>query len=141
MKNRICIALGTAAALALAGCSSTGARIRAHQVAFDSYPERVQYHLRRGVIEVGYTPEMVFIALGEPSRKAEVVAEDGTAQVWTWWKHTPGVSIGLGGWNHVGSHVGFGSGISVGDRGRRETKAVVEFRSDKVHRFEVLAPR
>ena len=141
MKHPTSIALCAVAALALAACSTTGARIRANQADFDRYPEQVQHNLRSGVIEVGYTPQMVTIALGEPSRKAQLVTGEGTAEVWTWWRHTPGISLGFGGWNSVGSHVGFGSGISVGDRGRRETKAVVEFRSGLVHRFETMTPR
>jgi hypothetical protein len=136
-----CIGLCVALALAWLGCSTTGARIKQHQEAFDSYPERVQQNLRNGVIEVGYTPEMVVIALGEPSRKVDVVTDDATAQLWTWTRQTPGVSLSLGGWNALGSHVALGSGMSVADPGQRDDVAIVEFRSGLVHRFERLTPR
>ncbi len=139
MGRRLRIALYTALALALAGCSTTNSRIRKHQEAFEAYPESVQQNLRRGAIDVGYTPEMVFIALGEPDRKVDRVSEDGMAQVWTWWKSTPGVGISLGGWNSLGSNVGLGTGVSVGEPGRREQTAVVEFRSGRVRRFEAVA--
>ena len=140
MKNRVCVALWTAMAVALAGCSTTGSRIREQQAVFDGYPEHVQQNLRAGVIEVGYTPEMVFIALGEPERKAERVTGEGASQVWTWWTHSPGIGFGLGSWSSVGSRVGLGTGISLGDRAQREEQTVVEFVSGRVRRFERLAP-
>lgn len=141
MKNCVRAAFCTVAILTLAGCSTTGSRIRERQALFDSYPEHVQQDLRDGIIQLGYTPEMVFIAFGKPDRKREVVTGDGVAQVWTWWKSSPGLALGVGGWNYVGGNVGLGTGLSVGDRARREEKAAVEFRSGRVHRFEVPAPR
>ena len=141
MQRPVRIALFTAAALALLACSTTGSRIREHQDAFERYPEYVQHNLRNGVIEVGYTSEMVFIALGDPDRKLDVVTGEVAAQVWTWWKSSPGIGLSLGGWNSLGSNVGLGTGMTLGERSRREETAVVEFRKDRVHRFEMLAPR
>ena len=140
MVERLRIALCTALVLAVVGCSTTNSRIRKHQQTFDALPEIVQQNLRGGTIDVGYTPEMVFIALGEPDRKVDRVSEDGMSQVWTWWRSTPGVGISLGGWNSLGSNVGLGTGVSVGEQGRREQTAVVEFRSGRVRRFEAVAP-
>jgi hypothetical protein len=141
MQGRVCIALCTATALVLLACSTTGSRIRAQQAAFDGYPETVQQNLRNGAIEVGYTPEMVLIALGEPDRKVDAVSGEVAAQVWTWWKSSPGIGVSLGGWNSLGSNVGIGTGMTVGERARREETAVVEFRRARVHRFEMMAPR
>jgi hypothetical protein len=134
------IALCTVVTIAWLGCSTTNSRIREHQEAFDAYPERVQQNLRQGVIEVGYTPQMVFIAMGEPDRKVDVANGEEVAQVWTWSRSTPGIGVSLGGWNALGSHVGLGSGMSLGERAHREDVAVVEFRRGQVHRFERLAP-
>ena len=141
MKKPLRIALCTAAALALLACNTTGSRVRQHREAFDAWPPQVQHNLRNGVIEVGYTPEMVFIALGAPHRKMNVVTGEAIAQVWTWWRRTPGVGISLGGFSPVGSHVGVGTGFALGGRSHREEKAVVEFRDGRVHRFQVPAPR
>jgi hypothetical protein len=141
MKSRVRVAFCMAVAVALAGCSTTGSRIREQQAVFDSYPEHVQLNLRAGNIEVGYTPEMVFIALGEPDRKAEVVTGEGASEVWTWWTRSPGIGFGLGSSRALGSSVGLGTGIAVGNRARREEQAVVEFVSGRVRRFEMLAPR
>jgi len=141
MRGCVRIAFCTAVAVTLVACSTTGSRIRERQALFDSYPEHVQQNLRAGVIEVGYTPEMVLIAFGEPDQRREVVTGEGVAQVWTWWKSSPRVSFGVGSWNYLGGHVGLGTGFAVGDRARREEQAVVEFRSGRVHGFEVPAPR
>ena len=141
MDTMLRIALGTAAALVLLACNTTGSRIRQHQDAFDAYPEHVQLNLRHGVIEVGYRPEMVIIALGEPDQKIDVVTRDAMAQVWTWWRSTPGIGIQLGGWSFLGSNLGLGTGLSMGGQAQREQEAMVEFRHGRVHRFEKAAPR
>ena len=141
MKNQLWVVFCIAVMVASAGCSTIGSRIHDRQAVFDAYPEPVQRNLRNGMIEVGYTPEMVLIALGEPDRKAEVVTAEGVSQVWTWWRSRPGFGFGLGSFRSVGSSVGLGTGISVGDRPQREEEAVVEFVSGTVRRFETLAPR
>jgi hypothetical protein len=125
----------------LAGCNTTGSRIREHQALFESLPDPTRQNLRDGVIGVGYTPEMVYIALGEPDRKTDVVTGEVAAQVWTWWRRTPGVGVSVGGWNALGSNVGMGSRVALGEQPRRETQTVVEFRSGQVYGFERLAGR
>ncbi|MEE8192676.1 MAG: hypothetical protein V3T74_08030 [Gemmatimonadales bacterium] len=139
MEKPLRIALCTAAALALLACNTPGSRVRQHQEAFDAWPPQVQHNLRNGVIEVGYAPEMVFIALGAPHRKMDVVTGEAIAQVWTWWQRTPGVGISLGGFSSVGSHVGVGTGVTLGERSHREEKAVVEFHDGRVHQFRMPA--
>ena len=106
----------------------------------DGYPPQVRQNLRNGAIELGYTPEMVVIALGEPDRKLDVVTGEVAAQVWTWWQSSPGIGITLGGWNALGSRVGLGTGVSFGEGSRRQDTAVVEFRGGRVHRLEMRAP-
>jgi hypothetical protein len=39
----------------------------------------------------------------------------------------------------VGSHVGVGTGVTLGERSHREEKAVVEFRDGRVHQFRMPA--
>jgi hypothetical protein len=141
MRRSVHILLVMALALVLAGCSTPDSRIRERQAAFDRYPENVQQKLRAGTIEVGYTPEMVEIALGEPDRKAEVVTEDHVAEVWSWWTSSPGFGIGVGSFRALGSSVGIGTGVSVGGRSSREEAAVVEFVSGRVRRFEMAPAR
>ena len=141
MRLRFCIALLAAAALALTACSTIDSRIRKQQALFDGYPPDVQQNIRNGHIEVGYTPEMVAMALGEPDRKVETQTADGVAEVWTYRKSVPGFSVGMGSGSYVGSGVGIGSGVSVGEPPRSEDKAVVEFWRGRVARFHAPAPK
>jgi hypothetical protein len=100
------------AAIALTACNTTGSRIRRQQALFDSYPPEVQQNIRNGVIEVGYTPEMVVMA--------------------------PGFGIGMGTGGYAGGGVGVGTGVTVGEPARSEDHAVVEFSGGRVKRFEAL---
>jgi hypothetical protein len=141
MRLRFCTALLAASALALSACSTVDSRIGKQQALFDSYPPDVQQNIRNGRIAVGYTPEMVVMALGEPDRKVETQTEDGLAEVWSYQKSVPGFSVGMGSGSYVGSGVGIGSGVSVGEPPRREDEAVIEFWRGRVARFHVPAPK
>ena len=127
------------AAFMLAACSTTDSRIRREQALFDGYPPQVKEQIRNGVIDVGYTPEMVVMALGEPDRKVDAQTGDGAAEGWIYRKTTPGISIGLGRGSYVGSGVGIGTGVTVGEPARSEDRARVEFRDGRVSGFEVGA--
>jgi hypothetical protein len=128
-------------AAALAACSTIDSRIGRQQELFDSYPPNVQQNIRNGVIEVGYTPEMVVMALGEPDRKVEMQTQEGVAEVWTYRKSVPGFGVGMGSGGYVGSGVGIGTGVTVGEPARSEDRAVVEFWEGRVSRFQALAPK
>jgi len=56
------------AAAALAACSTPEARIRGHQAEFNAYPAEVRQKIRMGKAAVGFSPEQVKLALGEPDR-------------------------------------------------------------------------
>ena len=69
--------------LLLAGCASTPAqRIEQNQTAFDSFPVAVQARIRGGQIDLGFQPEMVRIALGEPQRKLVRRTAAGDTDIW-----------------------------------------------------------
>ncbi len=140
MRLRGWLALLGATAIALAACSTTDSRIRRHQALFDGYPPEVQHNLRNGVIGIGYSPEMVWMALGKPDRRTEVQSGDGTAEIWTYRKSVPGFAIGMGSGGYVSSRVGVGTHVTVGEPARSEDRAVVEFWQGRVSRFE-LTPK
>ena len=136
--RRAATRIGLALALGLglvAGCSTIDSRIRSQQALFDGYSPEVQQKIRAGDIAVGFTPEMVEMAWGEPYRKDQVTGEDYAAEVWTWSRHVPGVGIGMGTGGYYGGGVGVGTGVLVGDQGHREDRAQVEFRNGKVVSF------
>jgi uncharacterized protein YceK len=131
------VALGVAALL-LAGCSTIDSRIRDNQALFDDYAPEVQQKIRAGEIAVGFTPEMVVMAWGEPYRKDQVTGEDFAAEVWTWSRNVPGIGIGMGTGGYYGGNVGIGSGVVIGEGSRREDRSQVEFRNGKVVTFRNL---
>ena len=69
-------------ALLLAGCASPAQRIQQNQEFFDSLPVAAQARIRGGQIDLGFTPAMVRIALGEPQRKLIRRAAAGETEVW-----------------------------------------------------------
>jgi hypothetical protein len=127
-----------AAALAFAaGCASTPAsRIEKQKAAFDSWPADVQQKVSAGQVAVGFTPEMVRVALGEPDRVSTRTTEKGQGEVWSYTDRRPRLSFGLG----VGTARGgsaYGGGVSVGnDRWRDDEALRVIFASGQVSAIE-----
>lgn len=64
------------------GCNTTGARIRANRDTFDALDPATQQAVKRGEVHLGYTAEMVEIALGRPSQVAGGMR--GTDEDATW---------------------------------------------------------
>lgn len=74
---------GLAAAALIAGCAHTpDSRIQQNAEVFETFPAEVQETIRRGEVEVGYTPEMVYLALGEPDRKVTRRTADEVREIW-----------------------------------------------------------
>ena len=71
-------------ALLLAGCATPEKRIQQNQEIFDSFPVAAQARIRSGQIDLGFTPDMVRIALGEPQRKTLRRAADGEVEIWSY---------------------------------------------------------
>ena len=69
--------------LLLAGCATTPTqRIAKNQDLFDSFPVAAQARIRGGQIDLGFTPDMVRIALGDPQRKVLRRTADGDTEIW-----------------------------------------------------------
>jgi hypothetical protein len=67
---------------ALAGCNTTESRIRQKNEVFASLPLADQTRLRRGEVAVGDTGDMVFIALGAPTRHRTHSTAEGSRTEW-----------------------------------------------------------
>jgi hypothetical protein len=76
----ICFALPLL--LLLAGCATPARRIQQNQELFDSFPVAAQARIRGGQIDLGFTPEMVRIAFGEPQRKLVRRTPGIEAEIW-----------------------------------------------------------
>lgn len=66
----------------LAGCATPDARIRKNQELFESLPAEAQRQIREGRVGVGFTPEMVKLAVGEPDRRSIRTDAAGSTSVW-----------------------------------------------------------
>jgi hypothetical protein len=120
----------------VAGCASTDSRIHSHQQAFDSWPAEVQQRVREGKVDVGFTPEMVKISIGDPDRTSVRTTAQGTAEVWSYADRGPKFSFGLGLGTSRGSSA-FGGGVTVGnDRWERDEVMRIIFEGGKVAAIE-----
>ena len=68
----------------LTGCSTPASRIEQNKDLFATFPADIQANLRQGKIGIGYTKDMVFIALGKPDRQYSRTTEAGQSEVWSY---------------------------------------------------------
>jgi hypothetical protein len=120
--------LAMAALMLAGGCTSTPAsRIPNHQAAYNAWPAEVQREVSAGRIAVGYLPEMVRVALGEPDGVFTVVdIANGPVETWSYLDHSPSWSIGVGvGGGNGSTSIGTGVGFSSRNWGPNEKTRVV----------------
>jgi len=80
-----CLSFGIAMAVMVAGCVSTPEqRIARNQDLFASFSPEVQEQVRAGKVVIGFTPEMVRMALGAPDRIHARTTAAGESEVWTY---------------------------------------------------------
>jgi len=92
MKKLIFITLA-AVALTLAGCNTVKSRIEEKSAVFNSLDPQTQSRIRQGLIDVGYTTDMVYIAMGNPSEVKETVTSKGRETTWiynSYWQEYEG---------------------------------------------------
>jgi hypothetical protein len=68
----------------LAACSTPDARIRRNQALFDSLPATEQALIREGKVGVGFTPEMVRLAVGDPDQRWVRTEAGGRSEIWSY---------------------------------------------------------
>jgi hypothetical protein len=126
-------------AVLLAACSTTPEqRIAKNTALFDTYPPQVRQKIRAGQVEIGYTPDMVRLALGEPSRVFSRQTETGAAELWIYHDKGPRFSFGVGVGSY-GRHSGTSVGVSTSSGGYDpEEKMRVEFRDGRVSAVEYV---
>jgi outer membrane protein assembly factor BamE (lipoprotein component of BamABCDE complex) len=69
---------------ALTGCETPSSRIKRHPEMFARFPPEVQAKVREGVVELGYTKDMVMIALGAPDRHYIRRSDRGLTEIWSY---------------------------------------------------------
>ncbi|ACB77470.1 hypothetical protein [Opitutus terrae] len=118
-----------------AGCATPDSRIQKQQAAFDSWPADVQQKVRAGKVDVGFTPDMVRVALGEPDRVMSRTTDRGQAEGWVYMDKGPKFSFGLGMGTMRGSSA-YAGGVTLGDDWRDEEVLRVIFEGGKVSAIE-----
>jgi hypothetical protein len=68
--------------LALAGCNTIDHRINEKQAVFDRLDPQTQFRIRQGMIAVGYTEDMVYMALGRPDAVRQRTTAKGDETTW-----------------------------------------------------------
>jgi hypothetical protein len=64
------------------GCSTVKSRIEEKAAVFNSLDPQAQARLRQGIVDIGYTEDMVYIAMGRPDQTKERQAEGGVETEW-----------------------------------------------------------
>ncbi len=83
MNHRLFRTLVLATSLGfLAGCQTVESRIEEKPEVFYKLDRETQDKILQGIIDIGYTEDMVYLALGAPSEKRERVTQDGRTVTW-----------------------------------------------------------
>ncbi len=96
MKSIVIIGTALLAAMALAGCdatSGTAARIQEKSAVFATLTPEQKKNIEEGTIEYGYNQDMVYMALGKPSKVREKTAPEGQVVMWTFNNYYPTVAV------------------------------------------------
>ena len=121
------------------GCTTPETRIRQNPELFASLPSEQQEMIRRGQVAVGFSAEMVRLALGEPDRFSTRTDQDGASEVWHYITYNgPTGSPLYRGWYHRYYMWGdplFPYYMSFPDRRERDRFSVV-FRNGRVQSLE-----
>jgi len=152
MKTRLGITFIASLLLICAGlvsaCSSSSPdrRIKTNQQLFDSLTPEAQASVRAGRVEVGFTSDMVLLALGKPDRYYMRTTQAGSSEVWAYTNSSssPSISFGLGmglGGRGPGMSTGIGIATTAGSGDRADDRTRVIFDNGKVASIESATSR
>ena len=130
-----------ACGFALAGCSTPATRIAKQPDLFNRLTPEQQTMIREGRVGIGFTPEMVKLALGDPDRVRERTDASGKSEVWSYisYEGSDGVLL-YRGWYHRGWGAGlYPYYLDVPGRRERSHDEVV-FRDGRVVSIEQEKP-
>ena len=72
------------AALALAGCNTASTRLSKSPTTATTLEPAIKAKIDKGIIEPGFTPEMVYLALGKPTTPAQGLADATVNGTWVY---------------------------------------------------------
>jgi hypothetical protein len=89
MNRRLLTTFMLAASLGfLAGCQTVDDRIKKNPGVFSQYDAQTQDKIRQGIIELGFTEDMVYLAIGAPDVKRETLSAAGKSTTWIYNTYT-----------------------------------------------------
>jgi hypothetical protein len=96
MKFRLIPLAGVAVLLGfmLTGCETVADRIQEKSTTYSSLNPLEQDRIKRGIIMVGYTPDMVYMAMGRASRVETENTDGGKMDLWIYSHYYPDVGAG-----------------------------------------------
>lgn len=97
MKTAIFGGAALACAVFVAGCNSNpksgiALRIQEKSAVFAQLTPEQKKNIEGGAIEVGFTTDMVYMALGKPYKEREKSAPEGKVVMWTYHNYYPAVA-------------------------------------------------
>jgi hypothetical protein len=129
-------------ALLLSGCSTINSRINEKGAVFYDLDADTRAKIQHGDVGIGFTPDMVYIALGKPDAKRYRTTADGTTETWsygTYYQNTTGY-VGYhrwGGWGPRGMYRMYWEPVYAPmHRSRYSEQIRVTFRDGKVSSIE-----
>jgi hypothetical protein len=83
MNRRLLTTFALAATLGfLGGCQTVEDRIQEKPEVFAGLDVATQDKIKQGIIELGYTEDMVYLALGKPDQRRESLTAAGQSMTW-----------------------------------------------------------
>ena len=129
-------------AVLLAGCATPAKRIQQNQELFDTFPVAAQARIRGGQIDLGFNPDMVRIALGEPQRQVLRRESSGETEIWFYLdsvRRYDRQRVDIDGLSFSGRSLGGSAWINV-EQTREFVRTRVEFRNGVVTAIEEPVP-
>lgn len=82
VSSKLCRLAGVLLIAALAGCSTVESRIEEKAAVFNALPVEQQSRIKQGLVDVGFTQDMVYMAMGSPDRVNEKSSAEGHETIW-----------------------------------------------------------
>jgi hypothetical protein len=82
MKKLIQLPILLCALGLLAGCSTINTRINEKSAVFNGLDPNTKAKITQGDVDIGFTPDMVYMALGNPDARRESVSAEGQTETW-----------------------------------------------------------
>ncbi len=80
----LALLIGLVAPLFFSGCNTAAVRVLTNYETFSQLEPKVRANILRGRIEIGYTPEMVRLALGRPNYASSSTGVRAGREVWSY---------------------------------------------------------